>query len=544
MIGFRKVLKLTNVLILSQARAKRGKPLKRFVRRPSAILVADILTFIFALLIMYELVSTSPSNLIHSLIEVLAPQSLVSLPVVIFSLMVLLGSLGEIAVSTGFTSSDAVNWLPITPLEYVFASSLSVFYTYSILLSAGLGVTLLLALKLGLATLWVISAVLSILAAYAGSLIVEIVRSFISRVEKLTMIGRILTLMITLVVVTLVFNPIFMLMVLQQLVNLIHSFWFAPLFWPSLLLIKCLEGDMVQMVEAGILNVVLLISLLLASVGLRRRFWVSKPRVRMKPTYTVKKDLLNDMLTRFRFTPAQIAIVRKDLRSLARRREVARFLAVPIVIVLPMLITIGSVAWIEPFIFQQSIMLLTAYMILIIGLITLTLLLSMISIGQEGKKVWNIYLAPIGDKEFLRAKLGTILFVSLPVAFVSPLILVILLYPRFDFLFTLPVLAIFPVIEAANYGLAIGCSSPDFTESPRSRFVRISEAPLMVILTALSLLVTIAPFILYISLPSVMEACGLSLISIMGITLTSSIALSLTSYKIASSAAKLSLIHI
>jgi hypothetical protein len=49
------------------------------------------------------------------------------------------GILFELGQSSGLASSEAVNWLPVSPSEYVLASSISVDIAYSPFLFFGLG---------------------------------------------------------------------------------------------------------------------------------------------------------------------------------------------------------------------------------------------------------------------------------------------------------------------------------------------------------------------------------------------------------------------
>jgi len=279
-------------------------------------------------------------------------------------------------------------------------------------------------------------------------------------------------------------------------------------------------------------------------VGLRRRYWVPLP-VSMKTTsvYMSKPSLLEKLLLNLRFSGAQTAIVRKDLRSLTRRREMMRFLAVPVVLVLPQLLTINVAAHTEPFSHQPFTVFLFASSVLMSGLVVFTFMISMTSVGQEGQAVWNIYLAPISDRDFLWAKLSSVLIISLPTTLITAFLLTSIFYLAFDALLLFLTVALCLVVEAAYHGLAIGCSSPDFTEGPRSRFVSISGAPFVAFLGAVALLITGAPFGLYTLFRPAMEAYGFSLLYVTGATIALTVVFSWISQRFTRSAVKKLLIE-
>jgi hypothetical protein len=204
-------------------------------------------------------------------------------------------------------------------------------------------------------------------------------------------------------------------------------------------------------------------------VRLRQAYWMPMPVSVKLSTATYAPSA--GFLSRLGLNPTESAIVRKDFRSLSRRREMARFLAIPILIVASLLIpslvstsqspasSLGIMFWFFPLIF---------------GVTFFALFTSMISVGQEGSAVWNLYSSPLLPRELVRAKVTANIILSLPIAIAFWLGITLLGHTSFrsSLAFLLVLTAL--MLAESFVGLALGVKYPDFGETIRSRFIRLT----------------------------------------------------------------------
>ncbi|MCL5067176.1 MAG: hypothetical protein M1368_02330, partial [Thaumarchaeota archaeon] len=162
----------------------------------------------------------------------------------------------------------------------------------------------------------------------------------------------------------------------------------------------------------------------------------------------------------------QLAITRKDLKGLVRRKEMLRFLALPVVFLATSLFGIssaGSSSGGASIVFSGF----SYFGIFIVGFSTFFLALS--SVGAEGKSIVNLYQLPLTVRDFVVGKAITpIVFGSVfGVIFFS---IVDVLFPPLEPALTLilPVLAIACATELAFVGLYVGARFPNFSEEPSS----------------------------------------------------------------------------
>lgn len=203
------------------------------------------------------------------------------------------------------------------------------------------------------------------------------------------------------------------------------------------------------------------------------------------------------LLNMLGLNPTEAAIVRKDFKSLTRRREMARILAVPVVIVVSMVIPSLMTADERPSLFSNVMF--WAFPLLL-GVLLFVLMNSMTSVGQEGHAVWNLYSSPISPKEFVKAKVSVNLTLSWPIALVFWLGITLLGHPslRSSIAFLLVSTALIPV--ESLLGLMVGVRFPDFSETVRSRFVRLPGMLIGMLIGMFSAGVILAPYALYMFL--------------------------------------------
>ncbi|MCJ7455494.1 hypothetical protein MUP07_01960 [Candidatus Bathyarchaeota archaeon] len=486
---------LTKVLTYSQLRAtSRIRGRLDFLRRPSAILLIDAAAFVGALAVAQKLASIFTTTISTSTGSSLAVQAMVDLPVFLMFLVMLSGLLWELSYSFSFTSTDMINHLPITAAEYVLASSASLAFSYSIYVAVGLGGALGLALQFGLLNAWIITVLMSLVAVLIGAFGIEALRAFTNRASSLlykrsgraVMILRLVVLIVVFVFFQLVFNPTIMLSLLGSIAGSVQGALYFPLVWPSLAVASYLEDNLPSASLYVFLTFLLCGFFFSACARLRQAYWMPMPVSVKLSTATYAPSA--GFLSRLGLNPAESAIVRKDFRSLSRRREMARFLAIPILIVASLLIpslvstsqspasSLGIMFWFFP---------------LILGVTIFALFTSMISVGQEGSAVWNLYSSPLLPRELVRAKVTANIILSLPIAIAFWLGITLLGHTSFKSSLAILLVLAALILAESFVGLALGVKYPDFSETIRSRFIRLTG-----MLTGMLLGVTIAGAIL------------------------------------------------
>jgi hypothetical protein len=501
-MNLRAAYQLTKVLTFSQLRATRTiRGRLDFLRRPSAIVLIDTAAFIVACLVAQRLASIFVAPISTSTGSSLAVQVMVDLPIFLMFLIMISGLLWELSYSFNFTSTDMINHLPITAAEYVLASSASLVFSYSIYVAVGMGAALGLALQFGLIYAWIITVLMSFVGVLIGAFGLEALRAFTNRASSLlykrsgraVMILRLVVLIVAFVFFQLIFNPTIMLSLLGSIAGSVQGAVYFPLVWPSLAVASFLQDNLPSASLYAFLTFLLCGFFFLACVRLRQAYWMPMPVSVKLSTATYAPS--TSFLSRLGLNPTESAIVRKDFRSLSRRREMARFLAIPILIVASLLIpslvsttqspasSLGIMFWFFPLIF---------------GVTFFALFTSMISVGQEGSAVWNLYSSPLLPRELVRAKVTANIILSLPIAIAFWLGITLLGHTSFkSSLAILLVLAALILVESF-VGLASGVKYPDFSETIRSRFIRLTGMLTGMLLGATVAGAILAPYGLYV----------------------------------------------
>jgi hypothetical protein len=446
-------------------------------------------------LLSYLLPLVPPESM--SLVRLLAVQSLIVLPVILTSAVTLAGILFELGQTSSLASSEAVNWLPVSPGEYVLASSVSVGFTYSPLLFVGLGVTVPLAVSIGMLSVVPFFVLISALAFIWGAVIVEALRSVMNRISttlykksgRLGVILRITLVVVLLVAVQIAFNPYILYTALSGIVEGVNLAWFVPVIWPSVAVVSLLTLDVTRATIFALLSFLLTFMIFEAAARLRARYWSPVPVTITVSTSTVYIPQGKSFLW---LDPVAFAIASKELRSLARRKEMARFLAIPALLVVSSLLPILTTGA-GPRNTVSSV----SFVLLAETSLILPMMLSSISIGQEGSSIANIYMLPISADELVNGKLllpwiisGVgILAVALLMQFLAPVSAV-------QFLVTLVAIA-FNLMVQGYVGLGTGSRHPSFSLGPRARYLTFTGFIIAFVVGALATVVTLTPLILY-----------------------------------------------
>ncbi len=472
MISFRKIWIITNSLLLSQLRAAaasgRGINVRSIIRRPLLLGILDLGAFIVATGAAYyvgTVVNSMPTS-VFTVISSGVRNVIVILPAVILTIILVLGLVLEVSSGAQFARSDTVNWLPVTPTEYVAASTLSLLIYYSVFPVVVLGVTLGFAVVFGILGAWELAAVLSIFSVMTSASILEILRALLSRFSTAfyrrggrAAIGlQALSGVILIILLQTLFYPTVYEHFLGVITPHFGPTWLVPLLWASVAVTAVLSSNFLVALLFSLLAVGFSLVLFSFAIAARSRYWVPmQPSIRISTaSYAPKRGIASGILT-----SPQLAITKKDLRGLVRRREMVRLLALPGVF-----LVIGFLGFARSgggsFLIYFG-MFIVAYA---------TLYFSMMSIGAEGKSIVNLYQAPVTTKDFVIGKaVPPIVFGSI-VGIAFYIVAGIVFSRAIGFLAPMfLLLAVELAFEMSLVGLLFGTRFPNFSESPRAAFV-------------------------------------------------------------------------
>ncbi len=489
------VVSLASVLFKSYFRSSRfGR--RSLLSNPFVLVSLDVVLFTVPFALLSYILPLVPPELTSS-VQTLAVESVIVLPLILTSAVILAGILFELGQTSGLASSEAVNWLPVSPGEYVVASSFSVVFTYSPLLFIGLGVTIPLVLSIDMLSVVPFFILISALAFVWGAVIVEALRSVMNRVSttlykrsgRLGVILRIALVVILLVAVQIAFNPYILYIALSSIVRGVNLAWFVPVIWPSLAVVSFLTSDLTKATIFALLSLLFTFLIFEAATQLRAKYWSPVPVTISLSTSTVYIPQGKPFLW---LDPVAFAIASKELRSLVRRKEMARFLAIPVLLVVSTLLPVLT-SGADP---KQSLQGASLVLLAEVSLI-LPMMLSSISIGQEGTSIANVYMLPISAEELISGKLFLpwiisgvgILAVALLTQFLAPVAIA-------QFLATLVAVA-FNMIIQGYVGLGAGSRHPSFNVGPRARYLTFTGFLIAFVMGALATVAILAPLILY-----------------------------------------------
>src|SRR2546428_460118 len=327
----RVLLKFANILMLSRLRNTRRSFLSNSItNRP--ILIALIGSAMFAAGVGFGTatvsflrgVGASPAD-IGQIVETIFG----GIPIFLIGFFFTMGLLWELNASSESESADSINWLPISPSEYVFASTLSTSYTYSPLVLVTIGYSLPIGILTGNTSAFFLLLSLGFLAVLASS-----------------------------------------------------------------------------------------------ALALRSKSWVATP-----PSFHFSNTGTISRVSRLRkigVSVISLALVRREIRSATRRKEMVRLMAIPII--LPVMISFPALFSPAPTTSAASGLISPLFLAvpLLFGVGLGTLFLGMTSIGQEGKSLWNLSSLPIEAGAIVTSKvpftslistIGLVLGLRLPVFF-------------------------------------------------------------------------------------------------------------------------------
>ena len=140
-------------------------------------------------------------------------------------------------------------------------------------------------------------------------------------------------------------------------------------------------------------------------------------------------------------------------------------MALPIIILIPLLLTYTGIEEIEATYFMTSVL-------SFIGAGTTALFPSIIAIGQEGPATWSLYSAPLSATELFKAKIALPVMPSLIPGIALPVVISILYGLPSLVAFGLTGITVLICALATFTGSNYGSKYCDIEEKPRSTYVR------------------------------------------------------------------------
>src|SRR5947199_33845 len=477
------LFKFAKVLMISRLRSTRRSIVSRSITsRPILIGLIGIVLFIAALLFGY-LTTVFLSSGGAPLTGPVAHQLVVTIvradPLFLLAFYFTMGPFSEVNASTEAKSTAAINWLPITPGEYVAASSLSTGYTYSPLLMVAFGYALPIGILTGNLVGFLLLIPIALLSTSVGSVSVEILRSALASAStafnklggRITVIMRILGIIVILLVTQLLFSGVFLIQIISSLVGTAAAASFVPVFWPTLAMTKLLQSDFLG--SAGFLGLSIALFLLLSyiALSLRAKYWAVTPgAIHFGGAGSVSGP---SRLGYLGLSSQSIAMLRREIRSATRRKEVVRLMAIPII--MPIMISFPAIFSPAPSSTSGPAQIDPIFLVIpfLFGIGLGSLFLGMTSIGQEGRRLWNISALPVSASMLVKSKL---LFTSLVSSIglgLGAVVSALLLHASIFVILWFLGLGLVVILAEASLGIVIGSRFPDFSDGPRPRFVTV-----------------------------------------------------------------------
>jgi len=500
------LFKFAKVLMISRLRSTRRSIVSRSITsRPILIGFIGIVLFVAALFFGYlttVFLSSGGAPLNGPVAHQLVVTIFGGIPLFLVGFYFTMGLLWEVNASTEAESTDAINWLPITPGEYVAASALSTGYTYSPLLMVAFGYALPIGILTGNLAGFLVLVPIALLSTSVGSVSVEILRSALASAStafnklggRITVIMRILGIILILLVTQLLFSGVFLIQIISSLVGSAAAASFVPVFWPTLAITKLLQSDFLGSAGFLGLSIALFLSLSYVALSLRAKYWAVTPgAIHFAGAGSVSGP---SWLGYLGLSSPSIAMLKREIRSATRRKEVVRLMAIPII--MPIMISFPAIFSPAPSSTSGPAQIDPIFLVIpfLFGIGLGSLFLGMTSIGQEGRRLWNISALPVSASMLVKSKL---LFTSLVSsiglglgAVVSALLLHASIFVILGFLG----LGLVVILAEAGLGIAIGSRFPDFSDGPRPRFVTVLGSIIGAVLGIVEMAIMALPIIL------------------------------------------------
>lgn len=479
----RVLLKFARVLLVSRLRGtRRSFVTNNITSRPIIIGLIGIVLFTIGLALGEVTVSfLTSAGTSQTATDQIVFTIFGGIPIFLIGFFFSMGLLWELNSSSESESTDAINWLPITPAEYVLASTLSTTYTYSPLVAVAIGYAVPLGVLPGNTLAFVLLIGISTVATFTGSVGVEILRSLLARASTaFTKIGgrtmvvmRIIGVVAILVFTQMLFSGFLIVRLISTLIGDVAATVAVPIFWPTLSITSLLNSDLASSTIFSLLSVGFLLLLAYVALYLRARFWMMAP-----PTLHFSGSISFSRTTRLAkigLSNVSAALVRREIRSATRRKEVVRLISIPLI--LPVMVifpVIFSPAPTSSSVPPASVNPLLLAGPLLFGVGLGALFLGMTSLGQEGGKLWSLSSLPVTVQTIIKSKLLFTSFIAMIGLTLGLTISVAVFQLSVVYAFAFAVLGLSVILAESSLGIAVGSRYADFSEGPRPRFVTIA----------------------------------------------------------------------
>jgi hypothetical protein len=120
----------------------------------------------------------------------------------------------------------------------------------------------------------------------------------------------------------------------------------------------------------------------------------------------------------------------------------------------------------------------------------------MTSIGQEGRRLWNISALPVSASMLVKSKLLFTFLVSSIGLGLGAVVSAFLLHASIFVILGFLGLGLVVILAEASLGIAVGSRFPDFSDGPRPRFVTVIGSIIGAVLGILEMAIMALPLIL------------------------------------------------
>jgi hypothetical protein len=404
----------------------------------------------------------------------------------------------ELGQGSAIFSSEAVNWWPVTSREYVAASALSTSSLYSAFLALSAGITLPLAIKFELFYVWPVMVLLSVFALLLGAFIVEFLKSIMNRVSavaykksgRLTMAVRLVALVFLLSIIQMAFQPYVLYWFFDKIVAGIEVIWIVPFVWSSAAMVSLFRYDIAQTTLFALFSLMFTFALYEIASRFRSRYWCPVP-ILISIDESSEYIPQGSMSKGIGFGSFASLLALKEFRALTRRKDLARFIAIPVVIAVsifaPVIASPGDMSGRGPGFFLAAMM-----------PFVVPLMFATISIGQEGISIMNLLSLPVKANDLIKGKLAPAWLISGATTFAVIALMEIFAPLGLSQTLAIVVVSSMAVIINSFIGLGVGSRWPDFTVGARSRYITLTGFLTGFALSALATVAVYFPVGLYI----------------------------------------------
>ena len=430
----------------------------------------------------------------------------VSMPTFTLILSLVFTMFQQIQLSGIKKTSQVMYWLPVTWQEHTLASVLSNLFGLPLALVAGFSAGLIV---FGAFNGLIVAALLSTIGMFAtafmGSALTEIARviqvRFTGAVYKssgraavyVRLIGSLLFFIVLYIIYFAIFTGNGFVTFLSTLSSFQTSIWYIPFVWVGIALYYLFSSEFLLGLGFVGVSALFILGLYYLAILLNQRYGLYEPpaiRVQTSGVYTPKTGLLG----RLGLSSVEAAIIRKDIRSFTRRRELMGIFIIPIVFVIVSIFnsinTSNAGAGEANIIFQAMIFLFPA------GIMAMSV--GNMLIGEEGQAVWRIYASPISAKSLVKAKYTFLVLLAVIVLIITGTVGVLFFKPTLNFTIAGFAEGIFLIFALGAIGLTFGFKGADFTGTRRQRMIRQEWSLFSFIACALAGLAIIAPLVPYV----------------------------------------------